>query len=203
MEAYRFTKDWFSWNIANWQEWLAPLAGRPSIRFLEIGCYEGRATIWLLTNILTHQTARIDCVDRFFDPDSADNDPAGYESRFDYNVRISRDGNKVRKIKSFSQESLRNLKLYSYDAIYVDGSHAAADVLEDAVLAFRLLKPGGLMIFDDYEWIPISAGNDNSSLANAPDPRLTPRAAIDAFLEVYNGQYELVAKDYQVAIKKF
>jgi len=201
MEVYQFTKDWFSWNIANWGKWLAPLAGKPKIKFLEIGCFEGRATIWLLTNILTHSTARIDCLDAFFDVASTDN-PANYEMRFDHNIRIHPDGNKVRKIKANSQEGLRNLKPYSYDATYVDGSHTAADVLEDAVLSFRLLKPAGLMIFDDYEWVPMYGGTGKLDLPNPLDPRLTPRAAIDAFLEIYYGQYQLISKDYQVAIKK-
>jgi hypothetical protein len=94
------------------------------------------------------------------------------------------------QLKAYSQEALRQLPLYHYDAIYVDGSHAAADVLEDAVLSFKLLKPGGVMIFDDYEW-------------NAfPDPWLVPLMAIDFFLQVYQRQYELLYKGYQVAIKK-
>ena len=35
----------------------------------------------------------------------------------------------------------------------MDGSHHARDVLQDAVLAWGLLRPGGYMIFDDYEWV--------------------------------------------------
>ena len=37
----------------------------------------------------------------------------------------------------------------SFDFIYVDASHRAPDVLLDAVLAFQLLRIGGLIIFDD------------------------------------------------------
>ena len=39
-----------------------------------------------------------------------------------------------------------------YDVIYVDGAHTAHDVLLDAVLAVRLLRAGGRMIFDDYDY---------------------------------------------------
>jgi hypothetical protein len=63
-------------------------------------------------------------------------------------------------------------------------------VLEDGILAFRLLRPGGIMIFDDYEWKPY------------PDPWMMPGMAIDSFLHVYERQYELLGKAYQVAIKK-
>jgi predicted O-methyltransferase YrrM len=182
MEDYKFTADWFGGNIPNWQLWFGHLAGKPDVKFLEVGCYEGRAVVWLLGNILTHNTARIDCVDVFFQE--------GYEERFDHNIDTARGNKKVRKIKAPSQEALRELPLYSYDAVYIDGSHMTADVLEDAVLAFRLLKPGGVLVFDDYEWAAHS------------DPLLTPRMAIDFFLGTYQGQFELLAKEYQVAIRK-
>ena len=32
--------------------------------------------------------------------------------------------------------------------MYIDGSHAARDVISDAVLAWALLRPGGVLIFD-------------------------------------------------------
>lgn len=65
MEDYDFTEDWFGGHIGNWQRFLSHLSGQPNVVFLEIGCYEGRAVVWLLGNILTHETARIDCVDVF------------------------------------------------------------------------------------------------------------------------------------------
>lgn len=193
MEVFQFTADWFGGNIPNWQSWLGHLAGQPGVRFLEIGSYEGRSTIWLLGNVLTHETASIDCLDPFAPfaaPWLNPGEMVDYEPRFDHNIHTTSYQHKVRKLKAPSQEALRQLPLYYYDAIYVDGSHAAPDVLEDAVLAFRLLKPGGVMIFDDYEW-------------NAfPDPWLVPRMAIDFFLHVYQRQYDLLYKGYQIAIKK-
>jgi predicted O-methyltransferase YrrM len=182
MDNYDFTADWFGGHIPNWQACLSHLAGRPDVAFLEVGCYEGRATVWLLGNILTHERARIDCVDVFLDE--------GYERRFDHNVKTALGQKKVRKLKGASQEVLRGLQPNQYDAVYVDGSHAAPDVLEDAVLAFRLLKPSGILIFDDYEW-------------NAhQDPLLLPKIAINAFLGIYQGKYELLHMGYQVIIKK-
>ncbi len=182
MDQYAFTTDWFGGHIPVWQSYLSHLAGVPSIRFLEIGCFEGRATIWLLGNILTHETARIDCIDPFI--------LLGAENNFDHNVKVALAEHKVRKIRGCSQEIARGLPLNHYDAIYIDGSHIASDVLEDAILAFRLLKPGGIMIFDDYEWNWYN------------DPQLQPKMAIDAFLNVYQRKYELLHKAYQVLIRK-
>lgn len=187
MEDYKFTADWFGGNIPLWQGLFAHLAGQPNVKFLEIGSYEGRAVVWLLGNVLTHETARIDCVDVFFEePDAKET----YEKRFDHNIKTALGQKKVNKIKAPSYDALRKLELNSYDAIYIDGSHLSADVLEDAVLAFRLLKSGGMMIFDDYEW------NVHT------DPLLTPQIAVDAFLRVFENHYELLHKGYQVAIRK-
>jgi predicted O-methyltransferase YrrM len=181
LEGYDFTTDWFGGHIPTWRATLAHLAGRPGIAFLEVGCFEGRATVWLLGNVCTHPETRIDCVDVFFDEN--------YERRFDHNIKTAL-GSRVHKHKGRSQEILRTLRLGAYDAIYIDGSHAAADVLEDAVLAFPLLKPGGILLFDDYEW------NVHS------DPLLLPKIAIDAFLGIYQGRYEMLHRGYQVIIKK-
>lgn len=191
MEDYRYTADWFGAHIHNWRNWLGELAGKPDVRFLEVGSYEGRAVVWLLANILTHENASIDCVDPFLADGFYGLDRTrNYEERFDHNVKTALGTKKVRKIKLPSYEALRKLQPYSYHAIYIDGSHNAVDVLEDAVLAFRLLRPNGIMIFDDYGWAEFS------------DPWLMPRIAIDSFLHIYKGKYELVAHGYQVAVRK-
>jgi hypothetical protein len=48
---YSFTVDWFSRHLPVWNEVLMPLRGRP-LRALEIGCFEGAATTWLIDNVL-------------------------------------------------------------------------------------------------------------------------------------------------------
>jgi len=93
-------------------------------------------------------------------------------------------------LMGMSQRHLRVLNFDYYDFIYVDGSHQASDVLEDAVLAFPLLKEGGIMIFDDYTW---GAGMDYYDI---------PVTGIDAFLRVYGNQLEIIEKNSQVIIRK-
>ena len=64
-----------------------------------------------------------------------------------------------------------------FDLVYIDGSHQAPDVLTDAVLAFQLLKVGGVMIFDDYLWSMDRPGTQ--------DVLMMPKPAIDAFLNIF------------------
>ena len=49
----------------------------------------------------------------------------------------------------------------------------------------------GFLVFDDYAW---------SALGH--DPLLRPGAAVDAFLTLVDGKYELVAKADQLAVRK-
>ena len=112
-----------------------------------------------------------------------------FEGALDYQViRLVSDRHDWRYV-GVTQILLRKL-VAAFDFVYIDGSHQAADVLEDAVLSFRLLRPGGILIFDDYLW------------RNYPQPQLNPALGIDSFLAAFAGRYKLVHKNHQLAIEK-
>jgi len=194
---YHFTRDWFSSSIDQWRCLLAPIAGSPGLRFLEVGVYEGRATVWLLRNVLGHPSARLDCVDPFEwrvrDGRPAQSQMQDVKRRFHRNVEATGAPHKVRLIEARSEDALCTLPARSYDCVYLDGSHRSADVLSDAVLAFRLLKPSALLLFDDYG-LAASRG--------IPESLDDPKAGIDAFLHVYARRVEVVSAGYQVAIRR-
>jgi len=179
---YYFSTNWVSKSADNWQEVLRPFAGKPGVKALEIGSYEGRSAIWFLENILTDRTSSITCIDVFMG--------AAYESNFDHNVKPF--GAKVIKIKAPSYQGLRGLKLESYDFAYIDGSHFAPDVLLDAALTWDLIKPGGVIIFDDY-------GEDYTGPKSEGN---YPRVAIDAFLKIMDRNVDVLFKGYQIAVRK-
>lgn len=192
----KFTQDWFDRRIPIWQEMLSEFKGKPDLRFIEIGSYEGRSACWLMDNILTDKSSTLTCVDMWLD--SGTQGPWSQELYDNYNMidvflnfntNISEYKNKIIIITGRSQEVLRKFQ-ESYDFIYIDGSHIACDVLEDAVLSFRLLKLGGIMALDDYQWEFFD------------DPRRHPKMGIDAFLAIFKGQYEILLKDQQVFIRK-
>ena len=83
----------------------------------------------------------------------------------------------------------------SFDFIYVDGSHVARDVLADAVVSFKLLKIGGIMVLDDYLWHqkPPFEGNVLQ----------IPKLAIDAFVNLHLDVIDIIrAPIYQTVIRR-
>lgn len=179
--VFDYTVDYVSGQSANWSQHFDGLGGT-AIRILEIGSYEGRSAVWFLSNVLAHPDSRIVCVDPFLDP--------CLELRFDHNIRIAGHPEKLTKMKGFSGSILSSLAAESFDLIYVDGSHQAADALLDGTLSWPLLKPHGSLLFDDYQWRP-----DLPSHAR-------PELGVDLFLEHLRGRYELVFRGYQVLIRK-
>ncbi len=191
-EGRTFHTDWAAHHFFNWAEWLNHLRDR-TVRIVEVGSWEGRSALCFL-NVLPHST--IVCIDPFagnvehhenpYFADLArksekqfDKNLAGYEAR-------------VEKIVGSSTDVLPRLGAQGrrFDVAYVDGSHIAADVYRDAVLAWSLLDRGGIAVFDDYEW----------PLMETEEER--PKLGVDMFLAGIPGQYREVHRGYQIAIEK-
>jgi hypothetical protein len=177
-DGYFFTADWFSGNIPSFWKHLKALQGT-ACSILEIGCFEGRASTWLLQNIATSPDSRLLCLD------------CNDQPHFAANIRQA-DGEKRTEFRrGASRETLRTLPFASYDFIYVDGDHGGTDVLEDAVQSFWLAKPGAIIAFDDYLW------NDPQHNEHG-----VPKPAIDAFLALYAKKIEVLESGYQVWLRK-
>jgi predicted O-methyltransferase YrrM len=176
--AYEFSADWFSGNIYLFTRNLIHLKGTPC-QILEIGSFEGRSTTWMLENLATHPNARITCVDPSVRP------------AFLPNIEKTGRGSQVRLIPGRSGDVVGVLGAAAFDFVYVDGSHAKEDVLQDAVLSFRAAGPGAVIAFDDYledglQW----------------NPRDFAKPAIDAFLDIYANRLEILERCHQIWIRK-
>ena len=189
-----FKYDWFSGNAREWPRLLAGFAGKPGLNFLEIGSFEGRSACWLVRHILTDASSHLTCIDLF--PDALGGDCEDMPRRatpnasFDANIAALGASARVTKLRGASGELLRQQPIAAFDFIYIDGAHEAPHVLQDAVLAWPLLKQGGLMIFDDYGWGPELPALER------------PQPALDAFLSIYGQMLEVVDRGYQLTVRK-
>jgi predicted O-methyltransferase YrrM len=191
-----FSHDWFSHNIPNFigvKEFLGP-----ANRILEIGSNEGRSTCWMLENMLSDD-GEITCIDPFvhtplsaFDFD-VNNEDRALETRFRTNVNsLKKPGQTITVMPDLSFYALAELivQKQQYDFIYVDGSHTAEESLADIIMAFGLLKKGGVMILDDYLW------------DHVPDHLDRPKMSIDSFINMFIRKIHILAQNYQVIIRK-
>ena len=193
MRNVQFTNDWFQLNRLEWEQHLLPFKDK-EIKAIEIGVFEGQATCWLLENVLTNSKSTIDCIDTFeggVEHQASNVDMEKISKRFEKNICETVGGaEKVHTHIGKSQIILREFKMDKYDIVYIDGSHMAKDVLEDAILSWRLLKVGGILIFDDYLW------------KQYDDPYSLPKTAINAFLKLYIHDYETLTMSREVIIRK-
>jgi len=173
-----FTNDWFQQTAeTNFINNLLPRKAQFK-KAMEIGCYEGQATCWLLDHMAFDQ---IHCVDTWLGSAEHLTVPmVQVHDRFVRNTKLE-DGGPAQTWVSKSIHHLASCVAQKdrghYDFIYVDGSHVAKDVLTDAVLAWQILEPGGYIAFDDYTWTEKPRQEAN--------PLDNPRLAIDAFYTIF------------------
>jgi predicted O-methyltransferase YrrM len=187
-----FSTDWAGNHFFLWAELLHPLCEKPA-RVLEIGSWEGRSALFFLNYL---PLSSIVCIDPFegnvehqLDAHFRQLVPKA-EAQFDCNLAAFAD--RVEKIKGSSTTVLPTLGVSGrrFDLAYVDGSHMAADVYSDAVLTWPMIEPGGIVIFDDYEWELMDHEHER------------PQLGIDAFLAAFRGQYRELHRAYQLMIVK-
>ncbi len=191
-EGKTFKTDWTSWHFPNWVKWLAPYQKR-ELNVLEIGSWEGRSALFFL-NFLPR--CKLTCIDTFEGgqehkaADDADTELPKIERNFDANTAAFKA--RIEKIKAPSAVALAGLGVASrrFDIAYIDGGHRAYEVYGDGVLTWPLMRKGGLVIFDDYQWDMMPEALDN------------PKPGIDAFLKSMKGKFRPVHRKYQIAIEK-
>lgn len=186
-----FTSDWFTIRIPYWISIFKKLnidRKRP-LKCLEIGSFQGLSTTFILNYF---ENATITCVDTWLGSKEHENSEnlkiSELESYFDKNTKSF--VKRIKKFKGTSYVFYEEIKEKDYDLIYVDGSHYCDDVMVDALKSFEILKPGGLIIFDDYIWF------------NNDSPNERAIGAINSFLRLKNGKYKIHSVYSQLIISK-
>jgi predicted O-methyltransferase YrrM len=188
----RFRERWFDMNIVPWSVTFSEIFDRKDrVRILEVGSWEGRSSLFLLTYFTNgHLTA----VDTWHGGEEyqqkGTRDLGELEDRFDENLAAHAD--RLTKRKGSSMKVLPTLldEAQEYDLIYVDGSHFADDVLTDGITAWRMLREGGVIIFDDVLQLSYRR------------TRANPVWALKVFLKYHKGDYDVVSAGYQMILQK-
>jgi hypothetical protein len=186
--------DWFSpYAKPLFAKHLSVLAGKPRLRFLQIGAFTGDVSAWLMDNILTAPRSALCDVDTWEGSDENEHDAFDWaDVEATYDRKVDRPPYNVVKFKGTSEEFFAQLQpraIGAYDFIYIDGDHSPATVLADGASAYRVLKAGGLLAFDDYPWVNPRTGTG-------------PGVAIDAIEACFKGRLQLMQSGAQAWFRK-
>ena len=179
---YKFNKNYFI--KSDIQKNLHKYLDKKTNNFmLEIGTYEGLASIWFAKKYLSSIESHLDIVDPFISSDKTTEMLSDTEENFIYNYsKIKSDNVSFYKMKSDNFFKLNNKK---YNFIYIDGSHELEDIKNDLINADNHLLENGIIWCDDY-------GKKS----------LDCYIPIDSFYEENKDRYKIIFKNYQIAFRK-
>lgn len=196
---YRFTESWFDIAIPIWKQLFEVHTDIENV--LEVGCYEGKATTWICDNVIKGRSANYDIVDTFGGTleetgmgGTADRlkDTNFIENNFLHNISFHKNVN-FKIHKGYSQKVLPTFPEEEvYDLIYIDASHRADDTFVDAYYCHKMLKKGGILIFDDFGW---KDPNNQHAVSS-------PELGVRMFCTMYDNQYGLIFQGYQMLLRK-
>jgi predicted O-methyltransferase YrrM len=184
---YKYTQSWFLGSEV--QRFLLNFIDiSKDMTVLEIGCFEGLSSVFFADNLLNNINSKMICVDPFLN--ITDNDHKQFlsnneELNFDYNISICNNSDKI-TVKKISSDEFFEKNSLRFNFIYIDGSHECSFITRDMENSFNVLDKNGIMWMDDY------GGGDGIQIKNT----------MNNFLEKYKGQYDIIHKGYQLAIRK-
>lgn len=85
------------------------------------------------------------------------------------------------------------------DLIYIDGSHTAINVLQDLVLSWQILNPGGIILCDDSNGSWMYKDKLNYKPVN-----MSPRLAVENFIQCFWNEIQILdlPNNWQTAFQK-
>ena len=187
LEHKNFSQKWF---LNNFEIFTFFLPKDKSLKFdyLEVGCYEGLSSFYVLSEYKSVNAFFLDIWD-LPNPNSKtlSHNFGLIEKAFDQNLS----GFNFKKIKNDSVISMRKLlkENVHFDFIYIDGSHNGEDILSDAIEAFKILKVNGLMFFDDF-------------LQHDDNRILQSYVGIDKFLSLYSDYLKIEYFQNNLVVRK-
>ena len=187
LDNKNFSQKWF---LNNFEIFTFFLPKDKSLKFdyLEVGCYEGLSSFYVLSEYKSVNAFFLDIWDMPNSNSKTLSHNFGLiEKAFDQNLS----GFDFKKMKNDSVISMRKLlkENVHFDFIYIDGSHNGEDILSDAIEAFKILKVNGLMFFDDF-------------LQHDDNRILQSYVGIDKFLSLYSDYLKIEYFQNNLVVRK-
>lgn len=144
-EAVFTTPDFAGPFRKNAAQILGPLAGQ-RLSYLEIGVLEGRSGVWMLENMLTYPRSLYVGIDCYTQTKKRAAELVANARR-----NRTRFGRKAVFHQGSSLLALSRLPVRpTFDIAYIDGDHSSLGAVLDTCLVWPLVKPGGIVAFDDW-----------------------------------------------------
>ena len=148
---------------------------------LDICSFEGIATAYFADNFLDNENSTLTCVHGYL---NIDHDikylQNGEELNFDFNISNCKNSNRI-IVKKITLDSFFETNSKTYNLIYIDGSRESEFIKRDIEKSFEFLENNGIIWINNYYY---------------------GKEIYDTVLETYQGQYDIIHNQYQLAIKK-
>lgn len=191
---YKFTMDFDYGNgLGGAKRNIAQLINAFGIpnTIIEIGVFEGGTTFWMNDELCrSNPDLTIYAIDPHVGSNDISKDFTMVSDNFNHNMQVCPD-NKIKHIKLPSEDGLIYLRNIGAKAelIYIDGDHRAGPVMSDLVLAWKLLRKGGVILCDDTTVWKYDDGS------NTFPAQMSPRMAVEFFIQCHWHELQLISLD--------
>jgi FkbM family methyltransferase len=185
-----FTRDWSGGLSCGLNNLYRESPTKP-MTCLEIGSFEGLGTNIIYDRLCKNNGGKVYCVDPWDDEYVkgstlyTDYLNSIFKNQYERFVHNTRDKPQIIPVRGYSDDVVPKIN-DTFDFAFIDGDHSPEQVYKDACMTLPKMKPGGIILFDDYDW------TDNNRVARCGD-------GIDKFIQenkdkvqiIYNPGHEL------------
>ena len=182
--------NWFASSQSNFEKHLSSYKGKPNLKFLQLGVFTGDASVWLLDNVLTDPSSKLDDVDTWDGSDEEVHHAMDFADVYKTYCSKTQEYKNVSSHQVDTVTYLAERRKEIYDFIYIDADHTATSVINDAIHSWRTLKSDGIMAFDDFNW-----KHEDGML-------YMPFRAIEFFCWAFQSKLEVLDMNNQVWVRK-
>ncbi len=161
-EGTQFYESWCTDHEKNAIEYALNQVEDKDHHYVEIGCFEGRSSVFIANLISPRMLV---CIDPFKPHEDLEGELVHYNSRdiesiFRNNIRNGTNGNvSIQRMGWEEYYQIHPEEEISF--LYLDGPHTYDNVTKSLEVLVPLIVPGGIMMGDDYDWHEVQEAADD------------------------------------------